>query len=111
MEAFAKFGSDLDAATMAILDKGSKNVEILKQGQYSPMPVEKQIAIIYCGVKGLLEDVPVDKVKDFETDFLDVLEMQYNKVLETLKSGNLNDEVTGTIETVAKEVSAKYKIG
>jgi F-type H+/Na+-transporting ATPase subunit alpha len=111
LEAFAKFGSDLDAATMAILDKGSKNVEILKQGQYSPLSVEKQIAIIYCGTKGLLEDVPVEKVKEFETDFLDVLEMQYTEILETLKSGKLNDEVTNTIETVAKEVAAKYKVG
>jgi len=110
LEAFAKFGSDLDAATMAVLDKGAKNVEILKQGQYSPITVEKQIAIIYCGVKGLLEDVPVDKVKEFETDFLDVMEMQHAKILETLKSGILNDEVTNTIEKVAQEVASKYKV-
>ncbi len=111
LEAFAKFGSDLDSATMAILDKGSKNVEILKQGQYSPLSVEKQIAIIYCGTKGLLEDVPVEKVKEYETDFLDELGMQHAEILETLKSGKLNDEVTNTIETVAKEVAAKYKVG
>ena len=73
LEAFAKFGSDLDAATMAILDKGRKNVEILKQGQYEPMSVEKQVAIIYCGVKGLLSKVPVNKVKEFEADFLERL--------------------------------------
>ncbi len=110
LEAFSKFGSDLDAATMAILDKGAKNVEILKQGQYSPMPVEKQIAIIYCGTKGLLGDVPVDKVKEFESDFLDMIEIQYEKVLKTLKSGNLTDEAINVIETVAKEVAAKYKV-
>ena len=69
LEAFAKFGSDLDAATKAVLDKGRKNVEILKQAQYSPMPVEKQIAIIYCGTQGLLRDIPVSKVKEFESEF------------------------------------------
>lgn len=110
LEAFSKFGSDLDAATMAVLDKGAKNVEILKQGQYKPVAVEKQIAIIYCGTKGLLEDVPVEKVKEFENDFLDIMEMQHLKVLEILKSGNLTDEVTTTLETVAKEVAAKYKV-
>jgi F-type H+-transporting ATPase subunit alpha len=110
LEAFSKFGSDLDAATMAVLDKGAKNVEILKQGQYAPMSVEKQIAIIYCGTKGLLSNVPVDKVKEFEIDFLDVMELQHSKVLDVLKSGNLTDEVTSTIETVAKEVSTKYKV-
>ncbi len=110
LEAFSKFGSDLDAATMAILDKGAKNVEILKQGQYSPMPVEKQIAIIYCGTKGLLGDVPVEKIKEFESDFLDMMEIQYEKVLETLKSGNLTDDAINAIETVAKEVAAKYKV-
>jgi len=110
LEAFAKFGSDLDAATMAVLDKGAKNVEILKQGQYSPMTVEKQIAIIYCGTKGLLEDVPVEKVKEFESDFLDMMEMQYEKVLKVLKSGNLTDEAIKAIEMVVKEVAAKFKL-
>lgn len=109
LEAFSKFGSDLDAATMAVLDKGAKNVEILKQGQYAPMSVEKQIAIIYCGTKGLLKDVPVDKVKEFESDFLDTMEMQYSEILNTLKSGKINDDVTNTLEKVAKEVSAKFK--
>ncbi len=110
LEAFAKFGSDLDAATMAILDKGAKNVEILKQGQYKPVTVENQIAIIYCGSKGLLENVPLEKVKEFEDDFIDVMEMQYPKVLQTLKSGSLTDEAIKTMELVAKEVSIKYKI-
>jgi len=109
LEAFAKFGSDLDPATMAVLDKGSKNVEILKQGQYSPMPVEKQIAIIYCGTKGLLTDVPVEKIKAFENDFLNMLELQYPQVLETLRAGELTDEVVKTIEVAAAEVSAKFK--
>ena len=108
LEAFSKFGSDLDAATMAVLDKGAKNVEILKQGQYAPMPVEKQIAIIYCGTKGLLEDVPIEKVKAFESDFLDVMEMQYDNVLKALKEGELNEEITKTIESVASDVASKY---
>lgn len=109
LEAFAKFGSDLDPATMAVLDKGAKNVEILKQGQYKPVSVEKQIAIIYCGTKGLLEDVPVDKVKEFEKDFLDMMETQHEKVLKELKSGNLSDEAINAIELVAKDVALKYK--
>ncbi len=110
LEAFSKFGSDLDSATMAVLDKGSKNVEILKQGQYSPMPVEKQIAIIYCGTNGLLEDVPLEKVKEFESAFLDMLEMQHKNILDELQSGKLTDEAISTIKNVVKEVAAKYKI-
>src|SRR6056297_1555435 len=110
LEAFSKFGSDLDAATMAVLDKGAKNVEILKQGQYSPMSVEKQIAILYCGTKGLLEDVPVEKVKAFEKDFLDMMEMQYEDILKTLKEGKLSEEATKAIESVASDVASKYQI-
>lgn len=109
LEAFSKFGSDLDPATMAVLDKGAKNVEILKQGQYKPVSVEKQIAIIYCGTKGLLEDVPVDKVKEFESDFLDMMETQHEKELNDLKSGNLSETAVQAIESVAKEVALKYK--
>lgn len=109
LEAFAKFGSDLDAATKAVLDKGARNVEILKQGQFSPLSVEKQIAIIYCGTKGLLQDVPVNKVREFEADYLAVLEAQHKDVLNTLKSGVINDEVTEKLEKVAKEVAAKFK--
>lgn len=109
LEAFSKFGSDLDAATLAVLDKGSKNVEILKQGQYSPMPVEKQVAIIYCGTKGLLRDVPVNKVKEFEADFLDYLDMKHKDVLKQLKDGQLSDDVTKTLEQAAIEIGAKYK--
>ncbi len=108
LEAFSKFGSDLDAATKAVLDKGSRNVEILKQGQYSPLTVEKQIAIIYCGTKGLLRDVPVKEVKAFEADYLNVLEAQHKDVLASLKKGDFNDTITGTLEKVAKELSSRY---
>src|SRR5690554_5736289 len=108
LEAFSKFGSDLDAATKAVLDKGSKNVEILKQKQNSPMSVEKQIAIIYCGTKGLLKNVPLDKVREFQDNFLTVLETSHRDVLDTLRSGKLTDEVTSTIEKVAADVAAQY---
>ncbi|MBL0046969.1 MAG: F0F1 ATP synthase subunit alpha [Bacteroidetes bacterium] len=109
LEAFSKFGSDLDAATKAVLDKGVRNVEILKQGQYSPLTVEKQVAIIYCGTKGLLRDVPTTRVREFETEFLSFMELKHKNVLNDLKAGKLTDEITGTLESVAKEISAKYK--
>lgn len=109
LEAFSKFGSDLDPATMATLEKGKRNVEILKQPQYSPMTVEKQIAIIYCGTKGLLMNVPVDKVRQFEDDFLSQLEIKHKDILETLRAGKLSDEVTSKLESLAKDIAGKYK--
>ena len=109
LEAFAKFGSDLDAATKAILDKGSKNVEILKQDQYAPMSVEKQTAIIYCGSQGLLSDIPVDKVKEFESEFLDFMELRHRDTLSALAQGKLTDEITSVIERTANEIVEKFK--
>ncbi|MGM0496642.1 MAG: F0F1 ATP synthase subunit alpha [Bacteroidota bacterium] len=109
LEAFAKFGSDLDPATQAVLSKGERNVEILKQGQYKPMPVGKQVAIIYCGTKGLLKGVPVDKVRDFEKEFLEKLEVEHGDVLESLGEGTLTDELTKKVEQVAKDVAENYK--
>tara|TARA_B100001115_G_C15845634_1_gene425909 strand:+ start:578 stop:2152 length:1575 start_codon:yes stop_codon:yes gene_type:complete len=108
LEAFAKFGSDLDAATMAVINKGKRNVEILKQGVNSPLPVEKQAAIIYVGTKALLNNVPVDKIREFEVEFLDYMDNKHRDVLDQLKAGKLTDEITGTIEKVAKELAAKY---
>jgi len=110
LEAFSKFGSDLDAATMRVLDNGRKNVEILKQGQYSPMKVEHQVAIIYCGTKELLRDVPIDKIKEFEVDFLESMEISHRPVLDDLKAGKLSAEIEETIRKVAKEIAAKYKL-
>ncbi len=110
LEAFSKFGSDLDAATMAVLEKVKRNVEILKQPQYSPMSVEKQIAIIYCGTKGLLLNVPINKIRDFEEEFLHFLELHHQDTLDTLKSGQLTDDVINVLEKTAKELSAKYAI-
>lgn len=109
LEAFSKFGSELDAATLAVLDKGAKNVEILKQGQYSPVPVEKQIAIIFCGTNALLKDIPVEKVRVFEKEFIEHLEMKHGKILDILKEGKITDEVTDNLTKVAEELSARYK--
>jgi len=109
LEAFAKFGSDLDAATLNVIEKGKRNVEILKQAQNDPFTVEDQVAIIYAGSKNLLRDVPVDKVKEFERDFIEFLNAKHRGVLDTLKAGKLTDEVTDTLSTVCKEMSAKYK--
>jgi F-type H+-transporting ATPase subunit alpha len=108
LEAFAKFGSELDTATMNILEKGKRNVEILKQGQYSPLSVEKQVAIVYCGTKGLLMDVPVKSIRDFETEFLHFLESKHQDVLDNLKDGKLEAEDLKTLENLAKDISHKY---
>jgi len=109
LEAFAKFGSDLDAATMATLDKGRRNVEILKQDQYSPMPVGKQVAIIYCGTKGLLKKVPVEKVRNFEVEFLHLMESKHADVLNNLQAGKLLEEDTKIIENVAADLASKFE--
>lgn len=109
LEAFSKFGSDLDAATLAVLDKGAKNVEILKQRQYSPVPVENQIAIIFCGTHALLKDVPVEKVRDFEKEFIEFLELKHSDALKVLKGGKITDEIMETLTKVAKDLSTKFK--
>ena len=109
LEAFSKFGSDLDASTLAILNKGAKNVEILKQGQFAPVPIEKQIAIIFCGTMGLLKDVPINKVKSFESEYIELLELKYRDTLDSLRDGTLNDDITKVLEKVAAEVAIKYR--
>ncbi|MBJ7879699.1 F0F1 ATP synthase subunit alpha [Gelidibacter salicanalis] len=109
LEAFAKFGSDLDAVTLNVINKGKRNVEILKQAQNDPFRVEDQVAIIYAGSKNLLRDVPVEKVKEFERDYLEFLKAKHSDVLASLKAGKLTDEVTDTLAAVAKELSAKYR--
>ena len=108
LEAFAKFGSDLDAATLSVIEKGKRNVEILKQAQNDPFTVENQVAMIYAGTKNLLRDVPVNKVKEFERDYLEFLNAKHSDTLATLKAGKLTDEAIATLETVAKEVGAKF---
>jgi len=109
LEAFSKFGSDLDAATKSVLDKGVRNTEILKQGQFSPFRVEQQIAIIYLGTKNFLRSVPVNKVSEFEKEFLDTLERKHKQTLDELKAGQYTDAITKTLETVATDLLAKYK--
>ena len=108
LEAFAKFGSDLDAVTLNVIEKGKRNVEILKQNLNDPYTVEDQTAIIYAGSKNLLRNVPVNKVKEFEKDFLEYLNNKNRATLDALKAGKLTDEITDVLESVAKEVSAKY---
>jgi F-type H+-transporting ATPase subunit alpha len=109
LEAFAKFGSDLDKTTLAVLDKGAKNVEILKQGQYSPVSVERQIAIIYCGTKGLLSGIPVKKVKDFEHEYLDYLEMKHKDLMKNIAKGVLTENEMEILNKTAEEIAARYE--
>jgi len=109
LEAFAKFGSDLDAATLNVIEKGRRNVEILKQAQNDPYTVEDQIAVIYAGSKNLMRDVPVEKVKEFERDYLEMLNVKHRDTLDALKAGKLTDEAIGVMTSVAKDLSAKYK--
>jgi len=108
LEAFAKFGSDLDATTKGVIDKGARNVEILKQAQNSPMTVEKQAAIIFAGTNGLLSKVPINKVKEFEVEYLGILDATHKDVLAAIKAGKLTDEVVETLTTVAKQLADRY---
>ncbi|MGM0611883.1 MAG: F0F1 ATP synthase subunit alpha [Bacteroidota bacterium] len=109
LEAFAKFGSDLDASTQAVLDKGYRNVEILKQNQYSPMDVEKQIAIIFAGTNNLMKNIPIEKVKEFEEAYLHLIEERHREdVLDVLKSGKITDEVKEKLTSIAKDVEKQY---
>ena len=109
LEAFAKFGSDLDAATLNVIEKGRRNVEILKQAQNDPFAVEDQVAIIYAGSKNLLRKVPVNKVKEFETSFLESLKKNHPKTLTSLKAGKLTDDVLDALNSTAAETSKLYE--
>jgi proton translocating ATP synthase, F1 alpha subunit len=108
MESFAKFGSDVDAATQYVLDKGARNVEILKQPQYTPYKVEEQIAIIFCGSNGLLQKVPIQNIRNFETEFIHFMHEQHQDVLDVLRSGKIDDDTTRALKEACAEVSAKY---
>jgi F-type H+-transporting ATPase subunit alpha len=108
LEAFSKFGGDLDAATKAVLDKGSRNVEILKQPQFSPYSVEKQVAMIYLGTNGLL-NIPVKNVKEFEEQFLLEMDTKYPEILGEFKKGNLPEDGIKKMEALAQEIMHQYK--
>ncbi len=109
LEAFSKFGSDLDAATLNVLEKGRRNVEILKQHQYSPMKVEEQIAILFCGTHNLLRDVPVEKIHDFEENYLAIMRDKHSDVLAELKAGKLTDKAVDTMKKAAAGIAGRYK--
>ncbi|HOA39223.1 MAG TPA: F0F1 ATP synthase subunit alpha, partial [Flavihumibacter sp.] len=109
LEAFSKFGGDLDAATKLVIDKGARNVEILKQPQFSPFPVEKQVAIIYLGTQGLLREVPVNKVKEFEEQFLIEMENKLPNVLAEFKKGNLPEDGIKAMTELVKNLVGQYK--
>lgn len=109
LEAFAKFGSDLDAATMAVIGKGERNVEILKQPVNSPIPVENQVALIYAGTNNLLRNVPIDKIKEFEEEYINFLNTKHRDILDQLKSGKYTDQQTSVLKGVAQELTAKYR--
>ena len=109
LQAFAKFGSDLDPVTLGVIEKGKRNVEILKQAQNDPFTVEDQVAIIYLGSKNLLKSVPVDKIKEFEKKFLELMNVKYKKILDIIKQGKLTDDVLSTLESVAADLSSSYE--
>ena len=109
LQAFAKFGSDLDPVTLGVIEKGKRNVEILKQAQNDPFTVEDQVAIIYLGSKNLLKSVPVDKIKEFEKKFLDLMNLKHRKTLDTIKQGKLTDDVLSTLESVAADLASSYE--
>ena len=109
LQAFAKFGSDLDPVTLSVIEKGKRNVEILKQAQNDPFTVEDQVAIIYLGSKNLLKSVPVDKVKEFEKKFLDLMNLKHRKTLDIIKEGKLTDDVLSTLESVAADLTSSYE--
>ncbi len=108
LEAFTKFGGDMDAVTARVIDKGRKNERLLIQPQYRPMPVEDEIAVIYCGVHGLLENVPIDKVAEFEKQFLQIMHAKYEQGMTELGKGNLTDDIAQKITSAAQDVAARF---
>ena len=108
LEAFAKFGSDLDAATQLVIDRGRRNQEILKQGQYQPVPVGEQVAIIYASINGVLDKVPVNKVKEFDKEFIDLIKAQKPEYLDTLAAGKLQEDITDYIKKEGKALASRY---
>ncbi len=108
LEAFSKFGSDLDASTKLTIERGRRNLEILKQPQFSPVTVEEQVAIIYVSTNGFIDNVPVNEVGKFEKEFLTLMKAQHKAILNDLKAGKLDDNITGTLKSVALDLAKKY---
>jgi F-type H+-transporting ATPase subunit alpha len=108
LEAFAKFGSDLDPATKKVIERGRRNQEILKQAQYSPVAVEQQVAIIIASTKGFIDNVPVNKVKEFEAEFSTMMSAQAQDTLDAFKAGKFSDDLIANVEKVAKDLASKY---
>ena len=110
LESFTKFGGDIDPVTARVIDKGRKNERLLIQPQYEPMAVEDEVAVIFCGTKGLLEDVPLDKVAEFQKLFLQLLHAKYQKdVLDAIAAGQLTDDITDKLTQAAREIASRYK--
>lgn len=109
LEAFSKFSSDMDPVTAMTIDRGRKNNQILIQPQYSPMPVGEQVAILYCGIHGLMHDVPVTMVRKCQDQFLEQMRSQHQDVIDVLASGKIDDELTKTLEEVMNGVTAQFK--
>lgn len=109
LEAFAKFGSDLDAATMGIIDKGAKLVELLKQNQYKPLPIEHQVALIYCGINSLLSEVKLEDISEFEAEFINMMELRHQDVLDRIINNEWDDEITDILKQTSEEVKYKFK--
>ena len=109
LESFTKFGGDIDPVTARVIDKGRKNERLLIQPQYSPMAVEDEVAVIFCGTKGLLENVPLDKVAEFEKNFLQLVHSKYPEAMDSIRAGKLDDDVTSKLTSAAAEISESYK--
>jgi len=109
LESFSKFSSDMDAVTAMTLDRGRKNNQLLIQPQYSPMPVGEQIAILYCGVHGLMRDVPVEKVRECQSAFLDKMNSTHSEVIETLGNGSIDESIMQVIEATMADIAGTYK--
>ena len=110
LESFTKFGGDIDPVTARVIDKGRKNERLLIQPQYSPMAVEDEVAVIFCGTKGLLENVPLDKVAEFEKNFLQLMHAKNEDVLADLAKGQLTDEMSEKIKAAAADVAARFNV-
>lgn len=108
LEAFAKFGSDLDAATLAVISKGERNVEILKQPVNSPLPVDSQVAMIYAGTENLLRNVPIRKVKEFQIEYINFLRSKHPDTMAAIKAGKIDDSITSVLKQAANDLASKY---